>query len=207
MANTQKPQYLVLRHIDYDPPEVYPFVDLTEAEQFYEQASAQWSDVFLLRIMRGPADVCSPEWTEPLSERERQHIRAEIGAVEGMLATTPEESVLDRVGLESRLEVLREELAGLGDGPVGERRACVRMMVGGKVTDIEVGGSRKAAEICADITRLTGIHATPYVAPYIHPCRHVSIKMGDDTISFDIETSDSFDVIIEKMRAAAWSQR
>lgn len=51
-----KEQWLVVRIKDTDPPELFPFADRWDAEQFYEMASIQWSGVYLCEIVKPHAN-------------------------------------------------------------------------------------------------------------------------------------------------------
>jgi len=65
--------WMVIRKRETDPPEVYPFPDEASAREFHDQAQQQWSDCFLVAVVR---HGMQPESSPPPSWRET--IRAEI---------------------------------------------------------------------------------------------------------------------------------
>lgn len=44
--------WMVIRQREIDPPEVYPFADEGSARQFHDKAQIQWSECFLVRVVR-----------------------------------------------------------------------------------------------------------------------------------------------------------
>ena len=55
----QKHAYMVL--VVYEgAPSITPFESLAEAEQFFERASAQWSEAYILGVICGPRDASTP---------------------------------------------------------------------------------------------------------------------------------------------------
>lgn len=53
-----------------------------------------------------------------MTTQERHQVQSEIGALKKMLAHLPESSVIDRMSLEARKEILEEELALRGVVPL-----------------------------------------------------------------------------------------
>lgn len=45
-------RYIVLRQLETDPPEVFPFREFSDAEKFYDRAQLQWTGVYLCEIVR-----------------------------------------------------------------------------------------------------------------------------------------------------------
>ena len=57
----EKYRWLVAFRQDAEPWEVHPFVDEQEARTLERELSKNWSNVYLARIVGGPADEVEPE--------------------------------------------------------------------------------------------------------------------------------------------------
>jgi hypothetical protein len=55
VTDQERSEYFVIRKRDDAPIEVYPFRCLADAQEFYEKAALQWSEVFVCRVLSGPA--------------------------------------------------------------------------------------------------------------------------------------------------------
>lgn len=53
-ANAGVCRWLVVWKCETDPTEVYPFAVAADAETFYEEAAVNWSEVYLVEVLRGP---------------------------------------------------------------------------------------------------------------------------------------------------------
>lgn len=62
-------EWFVIRKRDTEPIELYPFHSESEANALYDIASAQWSETFVVRVVRGPKILPSPPSTELLQTR------------------------------------------------------------------------------------------------------------------------------------------
>lgn len=47
-------EWFVIRKRDTEPIELHPFRSELEANAFYDLAAAQWSETFIVRVVRGP---------------------------------------------------------------------------------------------------------------------------------------------------------
>lgn len=49
--------HLVVIKRDTDPPEVFPYTSIEDARAFYDLASLQWSESYLVAVVYGPGRV------------------------------------------------------------------------------------------------------------------------------------------------------
>ena len=61
--------WLVVRQLETDPPEVFPFRALAEAEGFYERAAQQWTGVYLCQILRAADRPHDQQPAPPVAEQ------------------------------------------------------------------------------------------------------------------------------------------
>lgn len=67
-AAQTKPGWMVVRQRETDPPEVWKFDDEREARAFHDRAQAQWSDCYLVSIVKQGAQRDAPSSSPVVSE-------------------------------------------------------------------------------------------------------------------------------------------
>lgn len=81
LAKRTDPGWMVVRKRDTYPPEVWHFSDEGEARSFHDRAQQQWSECYLLRVVKQGAQLDAAEDTQ-LADADSRYTSARLSGVE-----------------------------------------------------------------------------------------------------------------------------
>lgn len=108
--------WFVLRKRETDGPELWRFDEHAEAADFFDRAQAQWSDTYLLHVLRGPGDVLAAHAARaetasaPKPVERSYHTDRKCGSCDGPLETS-RDAVCEKCAPESTAHATAESMA------------------------------------------------------------------------------------------------